>query len=363
MLLTLIEPNKATALDVETAAGIESIAPGSFIWLDAYAEEGRSWVPYLEKLAGLVPLEEHLLDAENPLHSSYYDSTHDYEMIVFRGLAIRAATIPKDLVSKQNNIKIKTRPSTFFIFPKVLVTIRPSDSRSVPAIRERLLSGHLEQYRLPQFPEELMLKIVNSMVDRYLDLRQSLTDQADQWQRLLLDPRKPFSNWSYLLDARQEAHKLQALCEEQLDAMQEWRDERLERTPHHLHQPSESMNQVGKPLSDLLEVRVNDIGEHIRRVHSHADRLERTLESAVQLHFSATSHRTNEVVRVLTALTAIFLPLNLITGIFGMNFETMPLLKNREGFWISMGLMVLVAIGLVIFFYTKRYLSSRPRQL
>ena len=362
MLLTLIEPTKATALDMAFTGGIESISPGSFIWLDAYAEEGRIWVPYLTKLAGLQPLEEHLLDAENSLHSSYYDSTRDYEMIVFRGLALRAAALPKDMVSKQSTIKIKTRPNTFFIFPRVLVTIRPSDSRSIPAIRERLLSAHVEQYRLPQLPEELMLKIINGLVDRYLELRQSLTDQAEQWQRLLLDPRKPFSNWNYLLDARQEAHKLQSLCEEQLDAMQEWRDERLEREPRNRRPVQEVSVPLDARMSDLLEVRVNDIGEHIRRVHSHAERLERTLESAVQLHFSATSHRTNEVMRVLTALTAIFLPLNLITGIFGMNFDVMPLLKNRDGFWFTLGLMMLVALGLIFFFYIKRYLSSRPRQ-
>jgi magnesium transporter len=349
MLFSLITSEKATLLE-----GPPNELPSEgFLWMDCYSEHGRTWSIQAERLLGFAPLEEHLLDSENSQHSSYYDSTQKYEMIVFRGLAIRASAIPKDSVLKQTPIRIQTRPTTFFIFPKLLVTIRPSDSRLVPSIRERLLAAHLDHYRLPQSPAELMLKLVNGMVDRYLDLRQSLTEQAEQWQRLLLDPKKPFNNWTYLLDARQEAHKLQAMCDEQLDAMQEWRDEQLERSQL-LEQSS-----GGGTLKDLLDVRVNDIVEHIKRVHAHGERLDRTLESAVQLHFSSTSHRTNNIMRTLTALTAVFLPLNLITGIFGMNFTVMPWLRNENGFWLAIACMGVVALSLVLIFSTKRYLSSR----
>jgi magnesium transporter len=349
MFFCHITPEKATLLEGPPTELPET----GFVWMDCYAEHGRTWAIQAERLLGFSPLEEHLSDSENSQHSSYYDSTQKYEMIVFRGLAIRAAAIAKDSVLKQTPIRIQTRPSTFFIFPKLLVTIRPSDSRLVPGIRERVLAAHLDHYRLPQSPAELMLKLINGMVDRYLDLRQSLTEQAEQWQRLLLDPKKPFNNWSYLLDARQEAHKLQAMCDEQLDAMQEWRDEQLERSQ--LLEESSG----GGTLKDLLDVRVNDIVEHIKRVHSHGERLDRTLESAVQLHFSSTSHRTNNIMRTLTALTAVFLPLNLITGIFGMNFAVMPWLQNENGFWLAIACMALVALSLVLVFSTKRYLSSR----
>ena len=57
----------------------------------------------------------------------------------------------------------------------------------------------------------------------------------------------------------------------------------------------------------------------------------------MQIHFSAQSHRTNDIMRTLTALTAIFLPLNLIAGIFGMNFEFLPLIHVQAGFWWALG--------------------------
>ena len=98
---------------------------------------------------------------------------------------------------------------------------------------------------------------------------------------------------------------------------------------------------------EVLLVRINDLMEHILRVLAHARRLEDSIESAVQLHFSAVAHRTNRTMRALTVITAVFMPLTLITGIFGMNFARMPWLQEPEGFWWSIGLMgaVVAVIG------------------
>jgi Mg2+ and Co2+ transporter CorA len=63
--------------------------------------------------------------------------------------------------------------------------------------------------------------------------------------------------------------------------------------------------------------------------------------------------------RTLTVLTAIFLPLNLITGFFGMNFDALPLIHDTRGVWAASVIMVIVAIGLLVLFRRKRYLSSR----
>jgi Mg2+ and Co2+ transporter CorA len=80
-------------------------------------------------------------------------------------------------------------------------------------------------------------------------------------------------------------------------------------------------------------------------------------ENAVQMHFSAQSNRTNEIMRTLTVLTAIFLPLNLLTGFFGMNFEGLPLIHSPRGFWIIFSLMLALGVGLSWFFWRKRYLT------
>src|SRR5690606_27593441 len=113
--------------------------------------------------------EAHLLDAENPNHPSYFDATADYEMIVFRSLAT-----PPEQAAGGHVPRLKTRPATFFLFDRMLVTVRAADSRSFAATRERLLGQRASASRPPASPEELMLRILNTMVDRYLELRQPL---------------------------------------------------------------------------------------------------------------------------------------------------------------------------------------------
>jgi Mg2+ and Co2+ transporter CorA len=79
------------------------------------------------------------------------------------------------------------------------------------------------------------------------------------------------------------------------------------------------------------------------------------------MHFNAQSNRTNDIMRTLTVLTAIFLPLNLIAGIFGMNFEHIPLLHSDSGFWWAMTSMGLIALALALLFWRKRYLERSGR--
>jgi magnesium transporter len=198
---------------------------------------------------------------------------------------------------------------------------------------------------------DLMLRMVNHIVDSYLDLRRRLTRQLAELQQELLSPRTQFHDWSVLLDARTTLHVLEDGCEDQHGAIQEWIDA-LDEWPT---EPSEASRRE----RELLRVRSRDVLEHIERVLTHVRRLEQSAEAAVQMHFSALSHRTNQIMRTLTVLTAIFLPLNLITGFFGMNFDSLPLIHDSGGVWITLGLMVLVAVGLGIQFWRKRYLSSR----
>jgi magnesium transporter len=340
-----------------------------YAWVDAHYDPPDTWVGTVERLTGVTILDEHRSDARNPTHPSYFDSTRDYEMIVFRGLAVAP------VARRSEPTRIRTRPTVFFLFPRCVVSIRPADSRQVPALRQRLLEADRFSQRLPVRPEELMLRILNGMVDRYLELRQPLTEQLESWQRALLDPRRAFSDWGALLEARRQLRKLENLSEEQLDALQEWRDERLDRRSDDDERRADWADATGggagpggaaatvqppalPALPDSLEVRVNDLVEHIERVRAHARRLESSVESAVQLHFSATAHRTSQVMRTLTVITAVFMPLTLITGIFGMNFEFLPGIHSPTGFWWTIGTMAAIALGLVAFFRARRYLTE-----
>lgn len=343
-----------------------SVPEDGFLWIDTthdeVADNPELWRNAIEHATNTRIYDLHLQDAINQKHPSYFDSTQDYAMVVFRKLSFTA-----DLPSPESNIdesekrkippalsKLMTQPVTFLLMEHALVTVHAANSRTIEATRVRLLDykhkpeGSAQHNRPPASPAELALRLLNAMVDQYLDLRQPLTGQIDRWQRALLNPRRAFQDWTALLDARIELRKLDHLCEEQHDALQELRD--------YFVDANENTNNRAK---DLLLVRVHDVMEHITRVLNHARRLESSIESAVQIHFSAMAHRTSEIMRTLTVITALFMPLTVITGIFGMNFVDMPLLKDRSGFWIAIGLMAAIVIGLLIFFRRKRYLDDR----
>lgn len=354
----------------------------------------------LQATAGLQLVDLHVSDLLNAQLPSHYDYTSQYDVLVFRRLtATQCATaVPPDagqaaaLDSRGGPPvlrRIDTSPVGFAVFDQVLLTVHPEDCTVRDAFAARLLAppqpvaaasasagsmglhqppglaaaqagasetaardlrnAPVANGRLPASPADLMLRVVNLIVDNYLDLRRELSRQLDHWQAELLKPRARFANWSALLDARLTLHQLDEICEDQRAAVQDWVDTLETWTP------PDTMAALRE--LDLLKVRSRDVLEHIERVVHHVRRLEQSTETAVQMHFSVQSNRTNDIMRTLTALTAVFLPLNLIAGIFGMNFEFIPLVHKQDGFWWAMGSMTVIAVALIALFWRKRYLA------
>jgi magnesium transporter len=322
----------------------------------------------LLSLCGTQLVDLHISDLLNNQLPSHYDYTSQYDVLVFRRLAAGSADAAElsaespRLPSRRGGPpilkRIDTSPVGFAVFDHVLLTVHPTDCAVRDAYAAKLLSSasvapNQAGMRLPSSPADLMLRIVNHMVDSYLDLRRELTRQLDHWQNELLNPRTRFNNWGALLDARLSLHQLDQVCEDQRAAVQDW-IEALKTWP-------DADTPASQRDRELLHVRSRDVLEHIERVVHHVRRLEQNAETAVQMHFNAQSNRTNDIMRTLTVLTAIFLPLNLIAGIFGMNFEFLPLIHTSGGFWWAMTSMLLVALGLVLLFWRKRYLETTGR--
>ena len=79
------------------------------------------------------------------------------------------------------------------------------------------------------------------------------------------------------------------------------------------------------------------------------------LESKINLIFSIQGHRLNEVMKTLTILSVIFIPLTFLAGIYGMNFENIPELKSKYGYFILLGVMAIVTIVSVWYFKRKKW--------
>lgn len=350
----------------------DAVPPGGYVWIGcSRAEIGTAQAAIqatLQNLCGSQLIDLHISDLLNQQLPSRYDYTGQYDVLVFRRLSASQPLADPSLPAPTTKAtgrrsgppilrRIDTSPAGFAIFSNVLLSVHPADCAVRDAYAERLLAkagpARDASARFPAGPADLMLRIVNQMVDGYLDLRHDLTRQLDHWQAKLLAPDARFTNWSALLDARLSLHALGDIADDQRTALQDW-IAALESGP-------EAATASGQREHDLLQVRSRDVLEHIERVARHAHRLEQNAETTVQMHFSAQSHRTNEIMRTLTALTAVFLPLNLITGFFGMNFEFLPLVHRQTGIWWAMAIMSAIALGLIAVFWRKHYLARSAR--
>ena len=345
-------------------------APASgFIWIYLERESLESMTAPLQRaaqsLGGSAVLDLHMKDLGNRAHPSHYDYTSIYDLVIFRRLATEEevdAEVPPvepGTGALAAFARIRTRAVGFVVFDRLLISVHPQGCYAADTFIKRFLADAVQneglsaaaRSRLPTGTSDLMLRMLNVMVDSYLELRKELSAGLGEWQQALLAPRSRGADWRALMSARAALHTLEDLCEGQNDAMQEWLDTQRE-------QPAPGMPQADR---DTLLARARDVIEHIQRVVHHVRRMEQGAETAVQLHFSALGHRTNEIMRVLTALTAVFLPLNFITGFFGMNFEYLPLIHSAHAMWFMLGVMAVVAIVVLLVFWRKRYLARSGR--
>jgi magnesium/cobalt transport protein CorA len=294
-----------------------------FIWINCKPDEIIAIATAIKEVTGIEIHDRHIQDCQNSQHPCFFDSMQDYDFLIFSSLSL-----PPQLG------KIITHPVCFILFDKFLVTVNDNDN-AINSVKERLLEPGRRQ---PNKPEILLLIILNSIVDNFLALRAPLTEQFTRWQNKLLDEKGHFKSWRGLLKYKANIRYLYMLGEEQEDALGKWRQ------------------NMEVDLSKNLSVRLNDLMNHVQRVLHYTQALENELDSLMQLHYAAISQRTNNVVRVLTVISAIFLPLTLITNIFGMNFESMIGLQNPNGFYMTIAAMGAIAIALLLLFKWQKWI-------
>ena len=294
-------------------------AAEGFFWVDVERSE-TDWEHRARHWLGVSLDERHLNDSLNERHPPFYDGTDDYDMLIARSLDVASpSTAPS------------TRPIALYLFAEGLVSVRPSGDDVFHRLHQRLLGG---QRRSPESPAALLHLLLHQIVDRLMEQREAVTELLSQWQEHLLAPGGAFADWQPLMQLRSQMRRLELTIETQIDALAAWRE------------------QTNLNLDQSLAVRFNDLAEHGQRVLRHASVVQTDIDALVQIHFSATSQRTNTTLQFLTVVSVIFLPLNLLAGIFGMNFEFLPLIHDRWAVWLVFGVMFSLALGL--FWWSRR---------
>jgi len=109
-------------------------------------------------------------------------------------------------------------------------------------------------------------------------------------------------------------------------------------------------------ISEKAQVYFKDVYDHLFRIVEVADNLRETLSVIIQVYVSMVSNQLNHTMRVLTLIATVMLPLTVITGIYGMNFDFMPELHWKFGYPLVLVAMLVVSVLMIAYFRRKKWL-------
>ena len=184
-------------------------------------------------------------------------------------------------------------------------------------------------------------RVAHALLDRQLDNFETLVDDCvDRVETLEcgVADRAELSCLNQIQELRRDTSRLTRIVRAQRDVLQS-----LSRTSH-------------PALSEEIRPYLRDLYDHCLRIYDHLDGMRESLSAARDGYLSAVNNRLSDTMKVLTVIATIMMPLSLVAGIFGMNFGWMPLLQNPIGFWVSMGMMALVAGGMLFWFRRRGWI-------
>jgi len=298
-------------------------APGTRLWLDLADNDPEVERRLMIDRFGLHPLA--VSDALHPRHPPKLEGFADHAFLLLKGIG-----------PAQARFDFATLQIAIFVGTDFLVTRHSAPSTSIDRLWQELQD---DPSRLAQGPDAAALRLARLSIDHYT-------------QRLLtLEP------WLEDLEDDLAAHprdeKLAELTRTKTDLR---RFRRVLR--YHVQIFEDLLDDDERPAQITAARRheINDVYEHQERAASLATLYYEVATDLIDGTISLASHRLNNIMKVLTIVTAIFVPLSFLAGIYGMNFEQMPELHTRYGYFILLGVMATLATTLLVVFRRKRWI-------
>lgn len=219
-----------------------------------------------------------------------------------------------------------------------VLTFQERPTGAFEAIRERLRAenGAMRSHGT----DYLAYALLDTLVDRYFVMLDHLTDEAEELEEQALSRPNP----ALLAEINRVKHE--ALT--------------LRRAIWPLREVLNNMSRADNGFfSPDTRLYLRDIYDHTVHVLESLESVRDLLADLLDIYLSSVSNRLNSEVRILTVLTTLFMPATLIAGIFGMNFRSMPLLEEADGFRLAMTLMAGAAGLMAAVFWRRNWLKTK----
>ena len=316
----LEERNDLTLADLN-----EDLVRGQVTWIDVQGLGNYDVLNRLGELFQLHPLalEDAVNIPQRPKHEAY-DAHHLF--------ISRMARSDQDTALDIEQVSI-------FLGAGYVLTLQEKHGDVFDPIRRRLRAAK-GPIRVSG-PDYLVYALIDAVLDGYYPVVEAIGEQLHDLEEAILE--RPSRN------ALQQVHVLRR----ELIALRRAVWPQREAVAHLMREDNEDITPA--------------VRQYLRDCHDHAVQISDVIETyrelaanLMDMHLSGLGQRTNEVMKVLTVMASIFIPLTFLAGIYGMNFEYLPELRYRWAYPVLLGLMGLIAVGMVIYFWRRGWLGE-PR--
>lgn len=289
------------------------------IWVDVGSESHDVEEAMLTRF-GIHPLA--IQDALRPRHPPKIERFSDFLFILLRGLDADTAGIEFGVIQL-----------SLFVGDRFLLT-----RHSNPSVSANWLFDELQRDAtiMGEGPGSLAIRISNRLARRYVEILLELEPRLDEIEEQMF--RQPDDKLlSELTGYKSQLRKLTRIAN------------------YHEQIAAKLRDNEDSLISPTLSHEIVDLYEQIERTQSLANLHYQISTDLTDGYLGMSSHQLNRVMQILTIITVIFVPLTFLAGIYGMNFENMPELSTRTGYFVVIAIMVIIAISQLVYFRRKRW--------
>jgi magnesium transporter len=263
-------------------------------------------------------------DALAEIHHPKVEAYNGYLYVILHGIDFRA-----------REHRFRTQDVDFFLGPNYLVTVRKHASRSVSKLHDVCArDGRL----LGEGPAALMHRIIDAMVDNYRPETDKLQDRLDSLEHDVFSRSRP-ELVRKILDFKRDVASLRRVVLPQRDVIG-----RLARREF-------------PQISEQLSYRYRDVYDHLVRLADEATFFQDRITSLLEAHLSMVSNQLNGVMKILTVIATIFMPLTVVTGLWGMNvpLPQLPGGQTVQFWWVAI-VMLVISLAMLAMFRKNKWI-------
>jgi magnesium transporter len=323
--ITVIDYDGAGFLEKEVAS-VEECFPfketSTVTWINV---DGVQDATVIEKLGARFDI--HPLVLEDIMTTTQRPKVEDLGNAVF--IVLRMIECEKD------GTDMRTDQLSLVLGPNCVLSFQETPGDCLDPVRERIRGGKGRIRKLG--PDYLAYALIDAVVDNYFFVLEKLGEKIDGLEEVLVsDPR------------RELLHEIHGLKREMIG---------LRKSVWPLREVISGLDRMETPLiKKTTGVFLRDVYDHTIQVIDTVESFRDMLTSMVETYLSSVSNRMNEVMKVLTVISTIFIPITFLVGVYGMNFLHMPELKWRLGYAFVWVLIVATVVTMLNFFRRKKWL-------